>query len=139
MDKKYLLQKKESLISLLTTHRLNVFDWYVDYCKREILNKLHINWDRDVEIYKSPMTLSEFVSPDNIVFVDRGEDWDKHYKACRYSLELKGVFKYLEKVYLDLQDNQVGRLQKQLAKQKKIIEVLWQGRKDKQWKSKLPE
>jgi hypothetical protein len=26
-----------------------------------------------------------------------------------------------------------------LAQQKRIIEVLWQGRKDKQWKSKLPE
>jgi len=41
----------------------------------------------------------------------------------------------LIKTYQDIIEGQRVKL----AKQKRIIEVLWQGRKDKQWKSKLPE
>ena len=41
------------------------------------------------------------------------------------------MFAYTQKI--------ISLSKKKLAQQKRIIDVLWQGRKDKQWKSKLSE
>ncbi|MGL4781286.1 MAG: hypothetical protein ACRCXN_10695 [Bacteroidales bacterium] len=109
-------------------------DLYVKYISKQILSYMNLNF-----CSKSPLShdvsYNGFISDSNISIIDTGEDWKKHYRACRYYIETSGIFSCLDSIRSANYMRRYSRereLEAKISKQNKVIQALWQYRKLKQ-------